>query len=169
MMEPQTTQIGLAIRMTPATIMLLVPKLGVGLTLFLTPLFDEEHVFLVRERPRLVRELKNIGAAPFTPELTPSTKSKVHPVAVNLDSSGQRVLTLTAHADIVEANDKRIWSTGAPVTVVQASSCAVSVNCGDFNQVLAFPFPIDGSRSKLRIARKSFYVEVSQAIKTVLI
>lgn len=168
MVEPQAMQIGLAIRMTPANTSL-IPKLGMGLSLFLTPLFDEEHVFLVRERPRLTRELKSIVAAPFPSEFSPSTKSKVHPVAVNLDNSGQRVLTLTAHADIVEASDKSIWSTGTPVTVVQASSCALRITCGDFVQVLAFPFPIDGSRSKLRIARKSFYVEVSWVIKWIII
>jgi hypothetical protein len=162
MTEPQMTRIGLSVRSTPATIPL-TPKLGLDLSLFLVGLNDEEHVFLASERPRFSGELKSTAVAPAQTNRCTSTKYNVHPVAVNLDNSCQTVLTLTAHADVVKAEASTAWSSGAPVTVAQISPCTMRIVCGVFERVLAFPFPVDGSRSKLRIARKSLYVEVSQS------
>ena len=160
MTEPQTTRIGLAVRSTPATFCL-VPKLGLELTLFSANLNDEEHVFLASERPRFSGELNNTAVAPAQTNRCTSTKYNFRPVAVNLDNSCQKVLTLTAHTDVVKAEAGTAWSSGAPVTVAQISPCTMRIVCGVFERVLAFPFPVDGSRSKLRIARKSSYVEVS--------
>jgi hypothetical protein len=160
MIEPRMTRIGLSVRNTPATVVL-VPELGMDLSLFLADLGDEKHVFLTRECPCVSQGLTRITGASAQTKLCTSTQSGVHPVAVSLDNLGQKVLTLTARADVVGVEARAAWSSGAPVTVTQLSPCAMEVACGSFRQVLAFPFPIDGSQSKTRIARKSLYVEVS--------
>ena len=106
-------------------------------------------------------ELKAIATPPLRAECSSMLTSNVRPVLVNLDNSGN-VLAFTAHADIVDAGTKDAWSAGTPgERSAGLTLAAVKIICGDFEQILAFPIPIDGDRSKLRIARRSFYVEVS--------
>lgn len=161
MTAPQTAEIGLAVRSTPATYFL-AAKLGLKLSLYSAPLTDTKHVFVIRDRPRITENTVSTQS-PMTlvPDLTTS-EPNAHRVLVTLDAAGLKVTGFTAHWDIVEAQTQAVWSSGAAVKVTRISPCAMTISFGNINKVVVFPFPVDGSRHKLRIARKSFYIEVRQ-------
>jgi hypothetical protein len=79
---------------------------------------------------------------------------------VTTDPQSRRATTLTARANITDAPTKDILSSGAEVSSRQVSPCVMEVRIGQTRKSLVYPLPVIGSRSKLRIARKSFYVEV---------
>ncbi|OSD02201.1 hypothetical protein PYCCODRAFT_1411047 [Trametes coccinea BRFM310] len=55
---------------------------------------------------------------------------------------------------------KTTFSGGAMPTVTQSSPCALSISLGSQVQTVAFPVPIAGSQRKVRLARKSSYIEI---------
>jgi MYND finger len=66
----------------------------------------------------------------------------------------------TIRINVVGINQKKALSSGADVSVEQHSPYTAIVNCGEsIRQLIAFPVPIDGG-IRLRIARKSGWIEV---------
>ena len=80
---------------------------------------------------------------------------------VTTDLQSRRAVTLTARAGITDVPTKNILSSGAEVSCRQASPYVMEVKIGQTRRSLVYPLPVIGSRSQLRIARNSFYVEVS--------
>ncbi|KAF9450629.1 hypothetical protein P691DRAFT_788815, partial [Macrolepiota fuliginosa MF-IS2] len=48
----------------------------------------------------------------------------------------------------------------SPVEIKQTAPCCIEISIGKHQHSLFYPIPVDGTRSKTRIARKSSYVEV---------
>jgi hypothetical protein len=148
---PDFMSVTLSIRSTPRT-SLLIPKLGMCLKIFEAPLMDRSQVFVVPDEPRgLDESLDRI----FTAD-----DNQGNPVSVATDPQGSRATTLTARVNITDVPTRDILSSGAEVSCHQASPCVMEVRIGEKTRSLVYPLPVIGSRSKLRIARKSFYVEV---------
>lgn len=63
--------------------------------------------------------------------------------------------------------ESKALSTGCVVRVVEASPCTVTLHIGsDISQTVYFPFHVQGSLSKVKVARKSSWVEVEVPIHT---
>jgi len=149
--HPDAMSVTLSLRSTPATSMF-VSKLGMFLTIFTAPLMDRSQIFVVPDEPRRLDEsLDKIFASDFYRENT---------VSVTTDTQSRRATTLTARANITDLPTRGTLSGGAEVSCHQVSPCVMEVRIGRTNRSLVYPYPVIGSRSKLRIARKSFYVEV---------
>ena len=84
----------------------------------------------------------------------------VSPITVNLDKPCKKVETLTARVDLVGDNLKQELLGGAAVIAAQVSPCTMLLKFGTTEQSLIFPFPINGTEARVRIARKSSYIEV---------
>ena len=151
---PEDMMIALSFRLSPQTIHL-VPKLGMALHVYKARLMDTSAVFVVPEEPHGVcHRLCNMS--------TPAGSEDGCKISATMDTEGKRVSTLTARADILDDPTKAILSSGAPVTSHQVSPCTVEIGIGPEKRRLAYPSPVVGTLSKLRIARKSSYVEVGQ-------
>lgn len=124
----------------------------------------DKSVIVTRERPNIPGELGKVGAVSLSsfPTATPDVSVSISPVSVGLDAPGQHISTLTIRMDITNKDLKIELARGAEVTTVQTTPCTIDIKIGTFKRPLVFPFPIDGTRAKLRIARKSSYVEVSR-------
>lgn len=161
--DPSATKITLCVRGTPHTMMFLLPKLGAELCLFSASLMDGRHIFVVRERPSNGLELNSLSSlAPCPPDSSNNLDSGA--ISVRLDNSGCRASGFTGRTNITEAGKRTAWAGKADVTVKQVSPYEMLASFGRFDQRLPFPFPIDSSNHKVRIARKSFYIEVSNTV-----
>jgi len=151
--HPDVMTVTLGLRSTPQTTMLFMQQLGMYLTIFAAPLMDRSQVFVVPDEPRGLDE--SLGSI-----FTPNTHQQ-NDVFVTTDPQGRHATTLTARANITDTPTKTILSSGAEVSTHQVSPCVMEARIGQTRKSLVYPLPVIGSRSKVRIARKSFYVEVT--------
>ena len=150
--QPDIMSVALSLRSTPGTTVLFMQELGMSLTIFTAPLMDRSQVFVVSDEPRGLDEaLDSIFA---------TDSRQQNNVSVTTDPQSRRATALTARVNITDDPAKGILSSGAEVSSHQVSPCVMEVRIGQMGKTLVYPFPVIGSRSKLRIARKSFYVEV---------
>ena len=150
--HPDVMSVALSLRSTPRSTMMFVPKLGMFLKIFAAPLMDRSQVFVVPDEPRgLDESLDSIFATNNHQENT---------VSVVTDPQSRRATILVARANITDAPTRDSLSSRAEVSCRQVSPYVMEVLIGQTRKSLVYPLPVTGSRSKLRIARKSFYVEV---------
>ena len=150
--HPDIMRVALSLRMTPRTIRTFHSKLGGFLPIFSAPVMDRSHVFVVPDKPRGLDRLFN--------KIFSTKAAEGNQISATMDPSGSRVTTLTARVDITDGPTKNILSSGAEVSSRQVSPCVVEVRIGKSKRSLIYPLPVIGNRSKLRIARKSSYIEV---------
>ena len=150
--HPDTMTVALSLRSTPQASIVFMPELGMSLTIFTAPLMDRSQVFVVPDEPQgLDGSLDKIFATVNRQRTT---------VSVTTEAEGRQATALTARANITDAPTKGILSSGVEVSSRQVSPCVMEVRIGQTRKTLVYPLPVIGSRSKLRIARKSSYVEV---------
>jgi hypothetical protein len=158
--EPNEVSIGLNVRTTPASVMTLMETLGMELNIFSAKLMDETLVHIVPDASLVSSPKAKESALLVQP--TSRTIGTTNPVIATLDQECRSVVTLSVRVDVAEAKAKSELSGEAAVKTEQVSPCAMKLILGDSRQQeVAFPFPITGSASKLRVARKSSYIEVS--------
>jgi len=144
----ETLSVALSLRATPHTIPW-TRKLGIGLHLFLTKITNASDVFIIPDHPALSQQRGLLGGSPS------QQRVKVH-----LDRECRKILTLTTRINLVAVREKETLLKGATVSSSQSTSCGIRVTFGGIQRDILFPFPISGGQSKLRIARKSSYLEV---------
>ncbi|KAG2142218.1 uncharacterized protein EDB93DRAFT_1208843 [Suillus bovinus] len=153
----------LAVLSTPATYTL-AAKRGLDLSIFRADLGDERLVHILRQHPNAVPESpeKNarISGCPM--------KTSGACTSVTLDKECKTPLSFTTRVDIVEPEMKDSLTSGATPIVNQVSMHSIAIVLGDKALRFPFPLPIDAKKAKLRIARKSLYIEVILPLKLVL-
>ncbi|KAI1792264.1 hypothetical protein LXA43DRAFT_1133680 [Ganoderma leucocontextum] len=162
---PNDIYIRIGARTSPAASEFLTPILGSALAIFTTSLQDTNHVHLAPEQPFSPQPFSGIFPARAHDSHLDSptaigTQQSVH---VTLDvGEGKRVASLTARLDVENAQAKAIIAGDAMphVSLSQMSPCTVQVVLDGLTQTLVYPLPIVGSQRKLRIVRKSSYIEV---------
>jgi len=149
--------VGLCARATPIFTRKLYSKIGLNQSIFSAPLNDKKHVFITRHRPNGSREIhgtkENITADSGIPAIT-----------VDFDASATRVETLAVRKDIVDQDAAKTLASGAPVSTKIIGDTSILASFEGYVQLFQFPFPIDASRVKTKIARKSLYIEVKHLI-----
>ena len=162
---PTATQIGLHIRTTPQSISLM-SKLGMRLTIYTTSLSDTEHVQVLRHCPNTPAKTRPIQT--YIPYQTASSRDcrsrywesyhETRPVwreSHDLNNSRQysRCRRCESLADKAE------------VTAKPLADCTILTSYGQHKRYFIFPFPVRGADYKLRVARKSSYLEVCSSSK----
>ena len=150
--DPEVVNVALSIRFTAQTSMVFAPKLGAFLKIFNAPLMDHSLVFVVPDEPR--------GLDESFDRIFATGGRQQNRISVTTDPQSHRATTLTARANITDVPTKEILSSGAEVSCRQTSPHVMEIRIGQTKKSLVYPLPVIGSRSKLRIARKSSYVEV---------
>ena len=149
-----------SVRSSPSTVVKFVPILGPAMNLFSVELTDRRYVHITQERPGNPGELQKLRKVSFARSTSQGIRPLCDPVKVTLDSGGHQVAFLTARANIEDAKAKASLANGAAVSISQISPRAMQISIGSHLQTIIYPFPINPSDSKTRIARKSSYVEV---------
>ncbi|KAG1860793.1 hypothetical protein F4604DRAFT_1957715 [Suillus subluteus] len=142
----------------------LAMQLGFDLDLFRADMEDEKLVHILRQRPNSVPE------SPEEKSIQISDRPMKTPGAtfVTLDKECKKPLSFTTRVDIVEPEMKASLTSGATPTVNQVSMHSIAIVLGDKSLQFPFPLPIDAKKAKLRIARKSLYIEVTLPLKLAL-
>jgi hypothetical protein len=158
--EPKSVKIGLHFNCASTITASLREKLGPFLTIYSTTLMD---VQLVRERPGNVGELDRLRAITSVPISTNKNATEVW-TTVGFDESEEKVSTLTMRHVMSAPNAQKLNL--ASVTTKPVSDSVVEVTFDGYKHLFINPFPVRGSQSKTRIARKSFYIEVCDLIRS---
>jgi hypothetical protein len=155
--DPKNVTIGLYFHASAAS---LWKKLGMSLIIYSTTLTDSEHLQLVRERPGNIGELDRLRAITSVPN-----RNAIEVWAtVGFDIDGKKVSTLTMRHVIKAPNAQKSLSNLALVTMKSVSDSVLKVTFDGYKHLFIYPFPVCGSQSKTRIARKSSYIEVRDCI-----
>lgn len=162
---PEQLNIGFSVRNTPAACAALIKKLGLTLRVFSAKLMDDSLVHVLPEPllpsnrlPKLSHLLESLNHAGMSFQI-----GKSGTASVELDEQCELVTSLTARMSITDEGSKQLFSSpGSKVVpqITQLSPCILRISLGDQIQDVAFPFPVIGSTHRLRLARKSQYIEV---------
>lgn len=141
-------------------------NLGVRLWVFETKLSDTSKVYICRNAPGL----KSQDAMTIQNRWMKARTRHEKPLSLTLIKmhSNHRATHLQQHIDFPQASpESKALSAGNPVSVTESSPGTVMLRIGDMiPRPLHYPFHIDGSQPKLRVARRSSWVEVLLPIYT---
>ncbi|KAJ6569417.1 hypothetical protein B0H19DRAFT_1209387 [Mycena capillaripes] len=154
---PEHTTICLSVRSTPAAVTAVIKRLGLEQSVFSANLMDEDHVHVLPQDPFPVAPRKSTmqGTAAQMFQI-----GSVDPVAVELDEECELVSSLTSMVHIENMDAQTLFSSGTMPEISQVSPCAMKLAIGRHVQNVVYPIPVMGSQNKLRLARKSSYIEV---------
>ncbi|KAF5392995.1 hypothetical protein D9757_001149 [Collybiopsis confluens] len=156
-LEPQSNiSINLAIRSNPGpTTVIFVKKLGIKLVVFSAKLLDETQVHILPEPQSPPLQSPKVWTPPVQ-NIGPAS-----PVSVTLDEECEIARWLTVRITVENSDIVRSFgSEGAIPEVKQLSPCILSVLVSGVSQDVNFPYPVRGGDFRLRLARKSLYIEV---------
>ncbi|KAI6046409.1 hypothetical protein EDC04DRAFT_2558274 [Pisolithus marmoratus] len=159
--------VGLAVRSTIATVPL-SRKIGSEMRLFKALLTDERFVHVLSRAPTTTGNDMTDEVHPHVlPTLLDET-DEGYPVQVEMVKSNIRIQTLIAHVDIVNPAEQAALAGGCAIIAEQLSLDEAKLHVGEYQRIVSFPLPIDVGNAKLRVARKSKYIEVVAPMKLTL-
>ncbi|GJE85082.1 zinc finger MYND domain-containing protein [Phanerochaete sordida] len=152
------TMVRVVLLSTPSS-SVLNSKLGMRMIVYDAPLADKTLVHVLRERPTVPG-----GARALIPQM-PSIEAPSASSAVAIGVEGERIDKMTRRTEIDDPAAKAaLASKETPVVVHQAGASGVKLSIGtSSHEMLSFPFPVDAAHAKLRVARKSAWIEVVAA------
>ena len=158
-------RVGLTIKTGPEA-MKFTQKLGLHLRVFEAKLGDSSKVHICRNAPGL----RSQDAISTNQRWIGKHEIKTKPMSRSLIMSDEshRAVRLQQHINFpLGSLENKALTSGKSVSVAVRSSSTVELHVGETTPTpLYFPFHINGSQSKLRIARKSSWIEVSVPIHT---
>ena len=163
LLEPQAATVAVGIQTTPQSSHTFMKSLGVGMNIYKTTLGNEENVYMTKYRPNLLGHASVCNFEDTSKNVNKHTNEEVATtVKASVDVKTGQITALIGHLDIRLESIKSSLRNGAAVEIVQTSPCTISVTIGKAGPKfqLPFPVPVQQSRSKSRIARKSSYIEV---------
>lgn len=140
--------------------------LGHAKRLFCAPLLDAGQVRVLACRPSVSRD----APVPLPYATRPPLPVSPEMVQVNMDSACRNVTALTLRAVVEDADGKAaLASKTTTITTEQVDHCEMLLKVGDdWSRKLVFTYPVHGVNAKLRIARKSGWIEVSEYFRSSL-
>ena len=81
-------------------------------------------------------------------------------ISVEMSTDCSQIQTFTRHISILDTKAQKSLLDHAKVSQNQSTPYSVEVAFAGFKEFVRFPFPVDGTQIRLRIARKSHYIEV---------
>ena len=148
--DPKFVEI--SVTMIPdSTVRIFKEMLGPDLEVFRVNFMSSEFVHLVESLPGLQSPLL-ITTLSSDKSLSPLTQ--VSPVFDPFNK------TFTTRIKFQEENHLEALGSGTPVTYNRTSACTIEIKCGEFKCLCRHPFPLRADVPRIRIARKSGWVEV---------
>jgi hypothetical protein len=147
--------VGLTLRHTPIAAHF-VSKLGPNLELFAAGLMNKTFVHVV---PEYLGTGPRQEAQPAPAYLRTSTGPSATRVNAQLDES-LALSSMTSRVDLNRQGFVTAVPSSVEISAAQTSPCSMDLRVQDKHIQVVFPYPVSGDNHKLRIARKSLYVEV---------
>jgi hypothetical protein len=150
----------------------LIFQLGPWLELYSANLMDTSKVHILPEYPISLASANEWTSISSSRDLGSGTGSETLAIGpagrctVELDENCKLVSTLTCKLSVESDGAKSFiqQQRNMPI-VIQISPCHLKIELGAYSQIIPFIFPIVGSQNRLRVARKSLYIEVSFAFR----
>lgn len=161
--EPQAATVAVGIQTTPQSSQTFMNSLGFDMNVYKTALRNEENVYMTKYPPNLSGHASVCNFEEPSKITNKHTNEEVaKTVKASVDLKTGQITALIGRLDLRLESIKSSLRNGAPVETVQTSPCTISVAIGKAGPKfdLLFPVPVQISRSKSRIARKSSYIEV---------
>ncbi|KAI1360802.1 hypothetical protein F5Y08DRAFT_348429 [Xylaria arbuscula] len=158
--DPQKVEVTFGVHSTPASTATFVSKLGLTLQVFQTTLDDSNSVYVTRYAPN------QTGFPVVSGFARTSASSGIEigahsSLAASIDQRTGHMTTLTGRLEITSNDLQQALADGCKVQKSVKSPCEISVSLGESPTLsLYFPTFVKETGQKLRIARKSRYVEV---------
>ncbi|KAB5591552.1 MYND finger protein [Ceratobasidium theobromae] len=152
------TLVCLGIKVNPLTSSMWRQKLGERLEFFSVQVTNRQYVQLLPYRPALASQM---------PQLPPNTTGKSLVKAprspwyckVIADEKNRSAGSLCVRFDAESTAEQRALLEGAAVSTMQIAPCTMELAIGQHRHIVPYPYPVQGGSHRLRIARKSRYVE----------
>ncbi|KAL4262904.1 MUB1/samB family protein [Pleurotus pulmonarius] len=144
--SPFLQKVCLTVRSEPATISL-VPQLGLALHLFSTTIDDRDHVHIATGAVLYPGKPQDIPKPVFHVQIEERNKVPV-------------VKSISRRVDIIPDAARSSLLAGAQVSTTQEDPTTTSLQFTSFSSRIYWPLVIDNAASKVRIARKSAWIEV---------
>lgn len=134
-------------------------SLGVELEIFKSTMDTIENVRLSEALPNLT------AAAPsFITSIPETAHIAKEDVTLTFPLLNPRNGNFTTRITVTKQEEKDVLSRGADVKLTQNSPCTLVVSYDQFEHACHFPFPVTTQASRLKVARKSGWIEVCAEI-----
>ncbi len=160
--NPRDTSVFVGIQSTPETARQWASNLGLNMRLFAAKLMDTEYVHVVP----LTAEGQTFLSTPsvYAGKEAPLTVSDTTTSLV-IDEAGKYIKYVKIRSVISGKAKDELARVETDISVEQARQTGLNLKIGSsFIQKLETPFLVDASRSKLRVSRKSSWVEVNTVL-----
>ncbi|KAJ7058836.1 hypothetical protein C8F01DRAFT_283412 [Mycena amicta] len=148
-------QVSLSVRNTPASSRHAIRTLGVQHIVFGANVLDTKHVHIIPQVAAVRNCDYDLARESQMTEIGPQ-----EPIKVILDEKQTVFRSLSATILIENVDAKASFASGTTPKVSQLSPCVLQLEIANHLQNVIFPIPIRGTQSKLRLARKSSYIEI---------
>lgn len=153
--DPKFVEISVTMVPDPS-IKMFAALLGPDLELFRVKFMNSEFVHLVESLPGLHSPL--LTTTPSSPVMPLAPPSQVSPVFDPVNK------TFTTRIKFQEEAHIEALASGQQVTFSRPSPCTIEIKCGEFKSLCRHPFPLSADLPRIRIARKSGWIEVIAAL-----
>ncbi|KAJ7173099.1 hypothetical protein C8R43DRAFT_978486 [Mycena crocata] len=155
-----------AMRSTAGASMKLNNKLGSEFYIFRANLMDKFHVMVVPEKPSPITTKPTPHVGGTNTAIGVPQIGAAGSVMVEMDDECELVTSLICRVFVERQEAKKLFGAGSKLKpgISQRSACVMQLSVGKYVQDIAFPFPIIGSKNRLGLARKSFYIEITLPI-----
>jgi len=153
LMDAVNTTASLQLASTISTTKTFLSILGPHMEIYKTKLLHGGNVFVARNMPGLIQRT---DASALRVTQTPDAGS----ASLSWVGGGRKLDVLTIR-QTDEATKLILSDTSKTVEQSQESPYSISISSGEHKKTVVFPFPVAGNQSRLRIARKSKYIDVS--------
>ena len=132
----------------------------VTLRVFDAGLNDTQSLKLLREAPERRSSTQSVH------KMQPSTRPQSLPVESSADRlpkvtlSPDGTINICVRAEILNTTNGEALSPDVPVIILQSSPCCLELMIGNHVQTMRFPYPVNGQKYKIRIARKQLWADV---------
>ncbi|KDN36983.1 hypothetical protein RSAG8_10436, partial [Rhizoctonia solani AG-8 WAC10335] len=155
--EPDTT-VDLRLKPTMASVLTYYKKLPKLLEVFTAKITDKHHITVLPYRPTLPSEPAIYPPTWKNPPDPDHSKYQCH--AIITENLGQSVTSWLARFTVQALEERLALLQGATVAAKQIGPCTMELKIGSYTHPLLYCYPIQGKEPRIRIARKSGYVEV---------
>ncbi|KAG8164407.1 hypothetical protein KVR01_006325 [Diaporthe batatas] len=164
-----STTVSFELHSTPFTVGRFMRHYGPFLKIYETAIDNIENVFITKHAPHQ-RAFPTVQGFTLDQLMTPDDpeRKEIQTVTANGDPKTGSLANMVGRLDIKSEKLRAILKAGAPVVIGNPAPCHSTVCLGQEEPLdLFFPVPVLSTNQKVRIARKSSYVEVISRVATV--
>lgn len=159
--SPENMEVNLRVRSTPGTVPY-IRRIGISLSLFSAKVMNTKSVLVLPETTIPARHFDTYSLS-VLPDNHRARQDigTCDPTYVYLEGECELIQTVVARVRINNAEVKRTFGQeNAMPQICQIASCTMRLSIGHAVQDVSFTFPVQGSKNRLRLARKSLYIEI---------